>query len=78
MKDAEFTKIFEDAQNGDLKALEILISMFMPSIYKNSFINGKLDYDCVQELILRFIISIQKFNFCIKDNIFTFFDIDNR
>lgn len=40
MQDTEFKELFEAAQNGNLKALQKLIEMFMPSVYKNSFING--------------------------------------
>ncbi len=63
MNDIEFRSLFEAAQKGDSKAAKEIIDMFMPSMYKNSFINGNLDDDCLQELTIRFINCIRNFNF---------------
>lgn len=50
MKDKDFQKTFISAQRGDIKALEELIDKFMPCMIKNSYINGKLDSDCLQHI----------------------------
>ncbi|MFT9487409.1 MAG: helix-turn-helix domain-containing protein [Tepidibacillus sp.] len=68
MNDTEFQILFEAAQNGDIKALEELIDMFMPSMCKNSFISGNLDIDCLQELTIRFINCIRNFRFNNKED----------
>ncbi|CAM3299139.1 RNA polymerase factor sigma-70 [Filibacter tadaridae] len=63
MNETDFKILFEYAQSGDTKAMEELIKMFMPVLCKNSFINGNLDKDCLQELTIKFIKSVQKFKF---------------
>lgn len=76
MKDKDFQKTFISAQRGDIKALEELIDKFMPCMIKNSYINGKLDSDCLQEITIRFITCIYNFKFDIKEERFNFIDFD--
>ena len=76
MTDKDFQKSFISAQNGDMKALEDLIDKFMPCMIKNSFLNGKLDSDCLQEITIRFINCIYNFKFDIKEERFNFIDVD--
>lgn len=54
------------AQAGDKEAMNELISMFYPLIRKNSYINNKLDQDCIQELTIKLIQAIQNFK-CIEE-----------
>ncbi|MGF7060630.1 helix-turn-helix domain-containing protein [Brassicibacter mesophilus] len=78
MSDTEFKNLFEAAQKGDIKSLETLIDMFTPSIRKQSFVNGKLDSDCQQELTLRLINCIRNFNFDTKKDISDYLNIDDE
>lgn len=69
MSDKDFENLFRNAQNGDLKSLEMIITMFMPCIHKNSYINGVLDDDCLQELTLKLISCISRFIFTVNKDI---------
>lgn len=69
MSDTEFKNLLEAAQKGDTKSLQSLIDMFMPTLYKNSYIDGMLNWDCLQELILKFIKNIYHFKFNSKIDI---------
>lgn len=70
MNETDFKVLFEKAQSGDSNAMEELIKMFMPVLYKNSYINGSLDKDCLQELIIKFMKSVHKFSFREDDSDF--------
>lgn len=65
--DKEFNEIVLDAKKGEPEKIELLITMFMPLIRKRSIFNGRLDEDCQQALILRFIKCIQNFSVQNKD-----------
>lgn len=62
-KKKELIELVTKAKNGDANALNTLIKMFQGLIIKNSYINGKLYEDCVQELNIELIKSIKRFNF---------------
>lgn len=61
MRKAEFQEILAKAVAGSSDALEKILNMYMPLIEKHSIINGKLDEDCKQHILLQVISSIYKF-----------------
>ena len=56
-----FKKQLYSAQNGDSKMVEKIIEMYMPLINKRSIINGKLNEDLRQTIILHIIKKLKKF-----------------
>lgn len=62
-KGKELVNLIKKAKNGDINALNTIISMFQSLIVKNSYINGKIDEDCIQELNIELIKSIKRFEF---------------
>ena len=63
MEDRKLREVFNSAKNGDQAAMGKMLEMFRPLIYKNSFIDGKFDEDCFQELSIKFIRCIKTFEF---------------
>lgn len=61
MTDNEFAVLLRDAIEGDEKALEELISLYMPVINKGSMISGKIDEDLRQLILIRIAFNIRKF-----------------
>lgn len=61
MKNRELREVFNSAKNGDQIAMEKMLKMFRPLIYKNSFIDGKFDEDCFQDISIKFISCIKTF-----------------
>lgn len=61
MTDNEFAVLLRDAIEGDEKAFEELISLYMPMINKGSTIFGKLDEDLRQLILIRIAFNIRKF-----------------
>ncbi|WP_026478779.1 helix-turn-helix domain-containing protein [Alkaliphilus transvaalensis] len=55
--------IFEKAQEGDQEAIERILKLFEPLIYKHSIENGVFNEDCFQELNIKLIKCIQSFKF---------------
>lgn len=55
--------LFQSAKEGNEEALERLLILFDPIIYKNSFIDNKFDEDCYQELRIKLIECIKNFEF---------------
>lgn len=60
-------KLLQLAKQHDEKAIKRLVEMFIPLIRKKSWINGKFNEDCFQELNLQLIKSIYKFR--LTDNL---------
>lgn len=58
----EFREILVRAQAGDNEAMTDILEMYMPLINKHSFVNGKLDEDLRQNILLQIVKSIKKFN----------------
>ena len=56
----KFSEYLEAAQNGDEKAMLLLIQMYQPLITKLSFFNGEFDEDLYQEQLLRFTLCVKK------------------
>ena len=58
----EFIEILVRAQAGDNEAMTDILEMYMPLINKHSFVNGKLDEDLRQNILLQIVKSIKKFS----------------
>lgn len=58
----EFREILVRAQAGDNEAMTDILEMYMPLINKHSFVNGKLDEDLRQNILLQIVKSIKKFS----------------
>ena len=57
----EFREILVRAQTGDNEAMTDILELYMPLINKHSFVNGKLDDDLRQNILLQIVKSIKKF-----------------
>ena len=55
----EFRDILVRAQAGDNEAMTDILEMYMPLINKHSFVNGKLDEDLRQNILLQIVKSIK-------------------
>jgi len=58
----DFMELFMSAKNGDSSAMEELLHMYYPLLYKESVVNGIFDEDLLQELCLLFLRCVVKFN----------------
>lgn len=58
----KFKDLLLRAKNGDNKAIDELISMYIPLITRYSFFNNSFDEDLHQEQLLCFIHCIEKFS----------------
>jgi DNA-directed RNA polymerase specialized sigma subunit len=58
----EFREILVRAQAGDNEAMTDILEMYMPLINKHSFVNGKLDEDLRQNILLQIVKSIKNFS----------------
>ena len=54
----EFRDILVRAQAGDNEAMTDILEMYIPLINKHSFVNGKLDEDLRQNILLQIVKSI--------------------
>ena len=61
MNTSEFRWILERAISGDKKAVEAILLLYMPLINKHSYINGILDEDLKQTILLHIIRNISNF-----------------
>ena len=61
MTEKDFKKLIEDAKNGKIMAVEELLEMYEPLINKYSYINGRLDDDLKQFLMLHILKRLPKF-----------------
>lgn len=62
MTSYEFSDLLRLAIAGNSTAKEKIINMYMPLIIKQSTINGKIDEDLEQYIMLKIISNISKFN----------------
>lgn len=76
MSNSDLRKLCELAKEGDEQAITQIITKFEPLIYKNSYINGEIDPDCIQELMIKLYNCIKKFEFKTKEEIEKYLDID--
>ena len=58
----EFREILVRAQAGENEAMTDILEMYMPLINKHSFVNGKLDEDLRQNILLQIVKSIKNFS----------------
>lgn len=61
MSREEFRRILIAAMAGCHEELEQILVLYMPLIEKNSYINGKLDEDLKQYLMIHIALQIGKF-----------------
>lgn len=61
MTDYEFAIMLRDAIDGNEKAFEELISLYMPMINRGSMISGKVDEDLRQLILIRIAFNIRRF-----------------
>lgn len=61
MTNEKFRELLIRAQTGDNGAMTDILEQYMPLINKYSFINGKLDEDLRQNILLEIVKSIKKF-----------------
>lgn len=61
MSSEEFRRILEQAVAGSHEALEKILNLYMPLINHNSVINGVLDEDCKQYIMIHIALNIGKF-----------------
>ncbi len=57
-----FKEMLIKARNGSNDAKEELLKMYQPLLFKESIVDGVYDEDLYQELCMRFIDCIDKFN----------------
>ncbi len=58
-----FEELITAAQNGSNDAMTELLEIYMPLIDKHSRINGVIDEDLRQEILMQVINNIEKFQF---------------
>ena len=59
MTNEQFRELLIKAQAGDNEAMTDILEMYMPLINKHSYLNGKLDEDLRQNIILEILKSIK-------------------
>ncbi len=57
----EFHRILKEAVDGSHEALEILLHLYEPLIRKHSMIDGELDEDLRQYIMIHIALNISKF-----------------
>ena len=61
MTATEFRSLVYRAVGGDNEAIEEILLLYMPLINRYSMINGRLDEDCRQHILIQTVLSIKKF-----------------
>ena len=57
----EFRELLQRAVEGDYDAVEQILILYMPLINRYSMIDGQLDEDCRQYILIRITLSISQF-----------------
>lgn len=57
----EFRELVRGAVAGDHDALELILRLYMPLVNRNSIIDGRLDEDCRQYILIHIAMNIGKF-----------------
>lgn len=57
----EFHRVLTGAVSGNGKDLEQILELYMPLIDRNSYVNGRLDEDLKQHLMIHIMQQIGKF-----------------
>ena len=61
MNKGEFCSILTGAVSGNHEDLEKILELYMPLIEKNSYLNGNIDEDLKQYLMIHIVLQIGKF-----------------
>ena len=61
MNASEFRELLIRAISGDKKAIEEILCMYMPLINQYSVVDGRVDQDLKQSIMLHIILSIRRF-----------------
>lgn len=61
MKNTEFEAMLKDAMAGSHEALEALLKLYEPLINKHCYVNGVLDEDLRQYILIHIALNIGKF-----------------
>lgn len=61
MRKNEFEVMLKDAMTGSHEALEALLKLYAPLINKHCYINGVLDEDLRQYILIHIALNISKF-----------------
>ena len=61
MSNKELKDLIVKAQAGDNEAMTDILELYMPLINKHSFVNGRLDEDLRQNILLEIVKSVKKF-----------------
>ena len=59
MTNEQFRELLIKAQAGDNEAMTDILEMYMPLINKHSYMNGRLDEDLRQNILLEIVKSIK-------------------
>ena len=59
MTNEQFRELLIKAQAGDNEAMTDILEMYMPLINKQSYVNGRLDEDLRQNILLEIVKSIK-------------------
>ena len=59
MSNEQFREILIRAQSGDNEAMTDILEMYMPLINKHSYVNGQLDEDLRQNILMEIVKSIK-------------------
>lgn len=57
----EFRELVRGTVAGDHDALELILRLYMPLVNRNSIIDGRLDEDCRQYILIHIALNIGKF-----------------
>ena len=57
----ECLTLLEKAQRGSLEATERLLKAYMPMVDKYAWLDGQIDEDLRQHLIVCFLLAVQRF-----------------
>ena len=60
-KNISFKDLIIEAQKGNNEAMTEIIEMYMKVVNKHSYIDGRIDEDLRQEILLKIIMNIGKF-----------------
>ena len=61
MRKKEFHDLLVRAVSGEHAAVEEILNLYTPLINRNSIIDGKLDEDCRQYILIHIALNIGKF-----------------
>lgn len=61
MTPREFRELLTRAVSGEHAAVEEILLLYMPLINRNSVIDGRLDEDCRQYILIHIALNIGKF-----------------